>query len=103
MYRTHGHWTHSEPGRLTYVSGPILTSPTIFHFIFPSYEATVKILVTFGDIGLSFSVYNIEKKNYLTSDDVWTKAPSITNLSFFRRPYPTLLYNIYRTTQYLCT
>ena len=40
------------------------------------------ILATFGEIGLSFSVYNILKK-YVTSDDIWTKATSQIKLSFF--------------------
>ena len=51
--------------------------------------ATVVILlVTFGEIDLSFSVYNI-LKNYLTSYDVWTKASSHKKFGSFitRVPY----------------
>ena len=42
----------------------------------------VVILAPFGEIGLSFSVYNIFK-NYLTSDDVWTKALSHNKFGVF--------------------
>ena len=67
-----------------------MTSPTIFYFIRMSEFSllkgvTVVILVTFGKIGLSFSVYNISK-NYLTFDDVWTKAPSHKKFGFFSSP-----------------
>ena len=33
-------------------------------------RVTVVIFVTFGEIGLAFSVYNVPK-NYLTSEDTW--------------------------------
>ena len=70
MYRT-----HSMPDNATYASGTILTSSTIFHYIRMSEFSilkgvTVVILVTFGKIGLLFSVYNISK-NYLTFNDSW--------------------------------
>ena len=51
------------------------TSPTIFYFMKMSEfslhnRVNVVVFVTFGEIGLAFSVYNISK-NYLTREDTW--------------------------------
>ena len=46
---------------------------------------TVVILVTFGKIGLLFSVYNISK-NYLTFDDSWIDIYKICQSVFFSSP-----------------
>ena len=43
---------------------------------------TVVILVTFGKIGLLFSVYNISK-NYLTFNDSWIDIYKICQSGFF--------------------
>ena len=46
---------------------------------------TVVILVTFGKIGLLFSVYNISK-NYLTFNDSWIDIYKICQSVFFSLP-----------------
>ena len=46
---------------------------------------TVVILVTFGKIGLLFSVYNISK-NYLTFNDSWIDIYKICQSVFFSSP-----------------
>ena len=46
---------------------------------------TVVISVTFGKIGLLFSVYNISK-NYLTFDDSWIDIYKICQSVFFSSP-----------------
>ena len=79
--------TYSVPGRATNAKGTILTSSTIFHFIRMSEFSilkgvTVVILVTFGKIGLLFSVYNISK-NYLTFNDSWIDIYKISLSVFF--------------------
>merc|ERR1711863_128535 len=71
-------------------SGPILTSPTIFHFIRMSEFSllkgvTVVILVTFRKIGLSFSVCNISK-NYTWYIDTWKDIYKICQSGFFSSP-----------------
>ena len=51
---------------------------------------TVVILVTFGKIGLLFSVYNISK-NYLTFDDSWIDIYKICQSVFFSSPVSHLI------------
>ena len=49
---------------------------------------TVVILVTFGKIGLLFSVYNISK-NYLTFNDSWIDIYKICQSVFFSAAGPS--------------
>ena len=56
---------------------------------------TVVILVTFGKIGLLFSVYNISK-NYLTFNDSWIDIYKICQSVFFSSPVSHL--NVYRAS-----
>ena len=51
---------------------------------------TVVILVTFGKIGLLFSVYNISK-NYLTFNDSWIDIYKICQSVFFSSPVSHLI------------
>ena len=44
-------------------------------------RVTVVIFVTFGEIGLAFSVYNISK-NYLTIEDTWVDIYKISQSEF---------------------
>ena len=67
---THGRYLIHK----TLFDGQILTSPTIF-------KITVVIFVTFGEIGLAFSVYNISK-NYLTIEDTWVDIYKISQSEF---------------------
>ena len=67
-----------------------MISLTIFHFIRMSKFSllngvTVVILVTFGKIGLLFSVYNISK-NYTCYIDTWTDIYKIYQSGFFSSP-----------------
>ena len=85
----------SVPRRQSSLKDPILSSPTIFHFIrmseFPLLNGvTVVISAPFGKTGLSFPVYNI-LKNYLTCDDVYTNGPYHKKSGFFRHLRPTLI------------
>merc|ERR1712020_247097 len=78
---------------------PILTSPTIFHFIrmskFPLLNGvTVVILVTFGEMCLDFSVCNISK-NYTWYIDTWTDIYKISQSGFFSSP-------VYHLTVHTC-
>ena len=60
---------------------------------------TVVILVTFGKIGLLFSVYNISK-NYTWYIDTWTDIYKISQSGFFSSPVYHLIIYLKRDHNY---